>query len=148
MSIAPEVKVWLENTQDPGILPSKEVYLSQAEVKDLITKTPKEVALIDLRKADFVGGKIKGALNLPAQGIQGSIEDLYDLYKSAGKKEVVVYCRSSRDRATRVWGWFEKLVKEKGDEDFKPYILTGGFTGWVAQGQEYIDLVEDYVPQN
>lgn len=58
-----------------------------------------------------------------------------------------MFLGSSRDRASRVWGWFENKAKQEGENGPKPYILKGGFSGWVAQGPEYTDLVDDYVPQ-
>ena len=126
-NLTTELQAWWNNTQDPGVQPDESDYLSQEKVKDIIKNCPKEMALIDLRKNDFIvsataqsfhsminctflllsyllvyscwqqanihqGGKIKGALNLPAQGIHNSIDDLYDLFKASGKKEIVVYC--------------------------------------------------------
>ena len=46
-----------------------------------------------------------------------------------------------------MWGWFENKAKQESGNGPKPYILRGGFSGWVAQGPEYTDLVDDYVPQ-
>ncbi|KAF5107359.1 hypothetical protein DV495_004261 [Geotrichum candidum] len=134
----PDLQAWFDNTQDPGVQPAESDYLPQEKVKDIIKNNPKEIALIDLRKGDFIG-------------IHNSIDDLYDLYKASGKKEIVIYCLmflgSSRDRASRVWGWFENKAKQEGENGPKPYILKGGFSGWVAQGPEYTELVDDYVPQ-
>ena len=59
---------------------------------------------------------------------------------------IFVFLGSSRDRAIRVWGWFEQIARSKNQPFPKPFILKGGFNGWVAEGQEYIDLVDDYSP--
>ena len=58
-----------------------------------------------------------------------------------------MFLGSSRDRASRVWGWFENKAKQEGENGPKTNILKGGFSGWVAQGPEYTELVDDYVPQ-
>lgn len=60
------------------------------------------------------------------------------------KRRVINYLGSSRDRATRVWGWFEDIARQKGESAPKPKILKGGFTAFVAEGEDYQKLVDDY----
>lgn len=53
-NLPPDLQAWWNSTQDPGVKPDESVYLTQEKVKDLIESNPKEIALIDLRKNDFV----------------------------------------------------------------------------------------------
>ena len=53
-NLTTELQAWWNNTQDPGVQPDESDYLSQEKVKDIIKNNPKEIALIDLRKGDFI----------------------------------------------------------------------------------------------
>ena len=50
----PDLQAWFDNTQDPGVQPAESDYLPQEKVKDIIKNNPKVIALIDLRKGDFI----------------------------------------------------------------------------------------------
>jgi hypothetical protein len=52
-SLPPDLQAWWDSTPDAGVQPDESVYLSQEKVKNLIKNSPKEIALIDLRKNDF-----------------------------------------------------------------------------------------------
>ncbi|VVT57413.1 uncharacterized protein SAPINGB_P005683 [Magnusiomyces paraingens] len=128
---SPEIVNWIQSTPEPSVKPSEKDYLEPSAVAELIRRSPKDIAIIDLRKNDFVGGKIKGAFNIPAQSIYHSVDDLYDLFDKAEKKEIIVHCVSSRDRATRTWGWLTDYKNSKGSGP-EIFILKGGFNAFKA----------------
>lgn len=131
---SPEIVAWLQATPEPSAKPSEKDYLDAAAAADLIRQSPNDLAILDLRKNDFVGGKIVGAFNIPAQSVYHSIGDLYNLFEKAGKKEIIIHCVSSRDRATRTWGWFSDYKNSKENPSNGPeiVILKGGFNGFKA----------------
>lgn len=138
---SPEIVQWLNTTPVPETTPLESDYVDSSEVASLIKNSPDDIAIIDLRKNDFVGGKIKGALNIPYTSITNSIGDLYRLFSKAGKKQVIIHCVSSRDRATRTWGWFNDYQNKNADgaDKLKITILRGGFKAFVENNS---DLVE------
>lgn len=128
---SPEIINWLASTPEASVEPAEDDYLDPVAVANLIETSPESIAIIDLRKNDFIGGKIKGALNIPAQSIYHSISDLYELFEKAGKKQIIVHCVSSRQRATRTWGWFTDYENTKNESDkLKISILKGGFNAF------------------
>lgn len=50
-----------------------------------------ELLLVDVRRADYEGGAIKGSLNLPAHSFHMNRGVLYDLCKRAGAKNIAFY---------------------------------------------------------
>ncbi|KAF2756635.1 hypothetical protein EJ05DRAFT_70936 [Pseudovirgaria hyperparasitica] len=53
---------------------------------------PLPLLLIDVRRNDYLGGAIKGSLNLPAETFHANRAELYELCRRAGVAEVVFYC--------------------------------------------------------
>jgi arsenical-resistance protein 2 len=51
---------------------------------------------------------------------------------------------SSRGRGTRAAGWFDDLIKEKGQQSMKSLVLLEGIAGWAAAGKEYTDMMDGY----
>ncbi|KAI1331485.1 Rhodanese-like domain-containing protein [Xylariaceae sp. FL0255] len=111
----------------------------------------RDVVIVDLRRNDFEGGSIKGAINLPVQSLYPTIPTLYGLFQAAGVKFIIWYCNSCGDRGTRAAGWFQDHIDDKNNEDMKSAILIGGIKGWAAGGSEYVQLMDgykaDYWPQ-
>ncbi|KAK6331873.1 hypothetical protein TWF718_002412 [Orbilia javanica] len=105
----------------------------------------KDFVLVDLRRNDYEGGTIRGAINLPAQSLYPTIPTLYDLFKAGNVKQVIWYCGSSTGRGTRAAGWFADHIDDKGDTEMKSVILEGGIKGWVKGGKEYTDTMIGYV---
>lgn len=138
-----EVSQWLESTPKALAQPQESDYLDPLAVAESIRTHPQDLAILDLRKNDFVGGKIKGAVNVPAQSIYHSVTDLYDLFEKAGKKEVIVHCASSKNRATRAWGWFKDYADSKPkDQKLQVLILKGGFNAFKNEAGNS-DLIEN-----
>ncbi|KAK6346129.1 hypothetical protein TWF730_010460 [Orbilia blumenaviensis] len=105
----------------------------------------KDFVLVDLRRNDYEGGTIRGAINLPAQSLHPTIPTLYDIFKAGNVKQVIWYCGSSGGRGTRAAGWFADHIDDKEDTEMKSVILAGGIKGWVKGGKEYTDTMIDYV---
>ncbi|RJE21130.1 RHOD [Aspergillus sclerotialis] len=100
--------------------------------------------LADLRRNDFEGGTIRGALNLPAQSLYPRIPTSYSLLKRAGVKHVIWYCGSCGGRGTRAAGWFVDYLKDQSDTTMKSLVLEGGIKGWARAGPEYTGFMDEY----
>ncbi|KAI8631441.1 Rhodanese-like domain-containing protein [Xylariaceae sp. FL1651] len=105
----------------------------------------REFVLIDLRRNDYEGGTIRGALNLPAQTLFPTIPTLYSLFKASNIRYVIWYCGSSRGRGTRAAAWFNDYIQEQGDNDMQSVILLGGIKGWATAGEEYVKFMDGYI---
>ncbi|KUJ16666.1 Rhodanese-like protein [Mollisia scopiformis] len=108
----------------------------------------KDFVLVDLRKADYEGGTIRGSINLPAQSLYPTIPSLYNLFSSAGIPTVIWYCGSSGGRATRAASWFADYIKHQNDVKMESDILEGGIKGWAKAGPEYVGLMNAYNPSS
>ncbi|ANB14047.1 hypothetical protein AWJ20_5003 [Sugiyamaella lignohabitans] len=139
--IPPAVQEWLDKYPEPNNKTLR--YVDKSEVAEAIRRGSTDFLIIDLRKDDFVGGKIKGAYNIPAQSIYNSVEDLYKLAEDSGKKTIYVHCRSSRDRATRTAGYFNDVADNNGNT-ITTKIIRGGILDWVSGGPEYTQLLDEY----
>ncbi|BAE56260.1 unnamed protein product [Aspergillus oryzae RIB40] len=106
----------------------------------------KDFVLVDLRRADYEGGTIRGSLNLPAQSLYPTIPTLYKLLAASKVESVIWYCDtgSSAGRGTRAGGWFADYLQDQGETTLKSLVLEGGIKGWVAAGPEYTDLMDGY----
>lgn len=138
----PHIQAWLDKYPAPK---HQADYVEKKVVLDAMTAKTGDYIIIDLRRDDFKGGRICGALNLPAQSFYGSVTQIYDLAAKSGKKHIFVHCMSSRDRAIRTCGWLED-EKARVNGSVKPLIIQGGFLAWIAGGKEYTDLVDEYDP--
>lgn len=118
------------------------------------------------------GGTIRGSLNLPAQSLWQSLDTLYELCANAGVSLAIFYCGtlppmsqnliciipiaqrvaltnssgSSRGRGTRAAGWFQDRCNAHGGASVKGVVLLDGINGWAEAGQEYVELMDGYVP--
>lgn len=143
MSLHPEVEDWLGKYPEPqGIAP----IVQKEQVLEWLQSGDNKEMIIDLRKHDFKGGKIKGALCLHYTGVYNSIEDIYQLCKSAGKTKIIIHCWSSRQRAVKTAGWFFDILKAHNDDSIEVFVLEGGIKGWVEGGKKYTDLMIEFEP--
>ncbi|GAP90864.1 putative arsenate reductase [Rosellinia necatrix] len=108
----------------------------------------RDFVLVDVRRNDYEGGTILGAINLPAQSLYPTIPALYQLFKRAGIRHVIWYCGSSGGRGTRAAGWFNDHLEEHGDTSMKSAILRGGIKGWATAGEDFVRLMDGYVPEH
>lgn len=105
------------------------------------------VLLIDVRRTDYLGGAIRGSLNIPAQGFWWNRGMLYELAYKADIEWVVFTCGSSSPtgRGRRCAAWFLEFVRNvAGDTDMHVSVLEGGVKGWVKAGPQYTALMDGY----
>ncbi|KAI0875600.1 Rhodanese-like domain-containing protein [Hypoxylon argillaceum] len=107
----------------------------------------RDFILVDVRRNDYEGGTIRGAINLPAQTLFPTIPALYQLFKNASIRQIIWYCGSSRGRGTRAAGWFNDYIQEQGDKEMQSVILAGGIKGWATAGEDFVRLMDGYVPE-
>lgn len=122
-------------------------FLPRTAMLELL-KSPSHTAgrdflLVDLRRADHVGGTIQSSMNLPAQTLHPSIPTLYALATAAGVTTVIFYCGSSAGRGARAAAWLQDHIDQLGSE-LKSVALEGGIKGWVKAGDEYTALMDGY----
>ncbi|KAF1960729.1 hypothetical protein CC80DRAFT_396618, partial [Byssothecium circinans] len=125
--------------------------ITREQVLDMLKEkngtAKRDFMLVDLRRADHVGGTIHSSINLPAQSLYPSLPALYTLFKAASISKVIWYCSSSRGRGTRATGWFEDYLKSEGDTSMTSLVLAEGIKGWVDAGPEYVVLMDEYDPK-
>ncbi|OBR02289.1 Trypsin-like serine typically contains c-terminal pdz domain protein [Colletotrichum higginsianum IMI 349063] len=114
------------------------------------------VAVVDVRDDDYIGGHIKGAINMPSRSLEATMPTL--IRRLQGKKTVVFHCALSQQRgpsaALRYLREREQLLASKkpqgtADEsaDTEPqtvYVLDRGFVGWQEVYGEDERLTEGY----
>lgn len=89
-------------------------------------------AVIDVRDADFEGGHIEGAINVPSETFATQLgrllaEELHD------KDEVIVHCMMSQQRGPYCANLLVHEIQKKGLPGPKVRVLKGGFNGWVTE---------------
>ncbi|KAI5919784.1 Rhodanese-like protein [Camillea tinctor] len=95
------------------------------------------IAIVDVRDGDFIGGHIKSCLHFPTSSLDATMPTL--MRKLADKHTVVFHCALSQQRgpsaALRYLREKEAAAPEKkdGEEQQKVYILDRGFVGWQEQ---------------
>ncbi|KAK0629524.1 Rhodanese-like domain-containing protein [Bombardia bombarda] len=103
-----------------------------------------DFVLVDLRRNDFEGGTIRGSINLPAQSLHPTLPTVYSMFKSAGVRQVIWYCGSSRGRGSRAAGWLADYLQTVGDTTMKSLALLEGVRGWASAGEQYVEWMDEY----
>ncbi len=117
----------------------------------LLSSPPPNLAIIDVRDSDHIGGNIKGSTWVPSNTLDFRIPELLRSLKD--KDQVIFHCALSQQRgpsaalryARERKGLAGKLV---GDAEEKPQevcVLVGGFNMWQAKYGEDERLTENYV---
>ncbi|ETS80711.1 hypothetical protein PFICI_08240 [Pestalotiopsis fici W106-1] len=126
----------------PSIQMTRDAVL--ALISDTGNVAGKQYVIVDLRRNDFVGGHIRGSINLPAQTLQSSLPTLYNMCKAAGVQKVIWYCMSSRGRGTRGADLFSNYLQARGDSVMESIILVEGIRGWANAGDKFTDWLDEY----
>ncbi|TKW48664.1 CDC25-like phosphatase YCH1 [Colletotrichum tanaceti] len=114
------------------------------------------VAVVDVRDDDYIGGHIKGAINMPSRSLEATMPTL--IRRLQGKKTVVFHCALSQQRgpsaALRYLRERERTLASKKSPgtaeepaDAEPqtvYVLDRGFVGWQEVYGEDERLTEGY----
>ncbi|KAI0487131.1 Rhodanese-like domain-containing protein [Xylaria cf. heliscus] len=108
----------------------------------------RDFILVDVRRNDYEGGTVRGAINLPAQSLYPTIPALYQLFKNASIRHVIWYCGSSAGRGTRAAAWFNDHIREQGDQQMQSVILRGGIKGWATAGEDFVNFMDGYVSEH
>ncbi|KAK1484760.1 uncharacterized protein CCOS01_13483 [Colletotrichum costaricense] len=115
------------------------------------------VAVVDVREDDYLGGHIKGCINMPSRSLDATMPTL--MRRLEGKKTVVFHCALSQQRGPSA---ALRYLRERdqnlasnttatdsaGDsasaEPQTVYVLDRGFVGWQEKYGEDERLTEGY----
>lgn len=107
-------------------------YLTARDLHSLLLDPSKSSTLliVDVRDEDFEGGNIAGALNVPSDEFQESIDRVYAA--ASGKESIIFHCALSQQRGPRCARFMAEHVATNGRNDGFPniFILEKGFSGW------------------
>ncbi|KAF9136716.1 hypothetical protein BGX30_010930 [Mortierella sp. GBA39] len=147
---------------------TRPAFVDGAVVKDILedkSKVPgKDYLIIDVRDSDYIGGHIRGSVNIPAHDIRENLPTLIEEYKAV--PQLIFHCALSQVRGPKAANrWAEALAARddaaaadvaateraaveaanKGPLTQQVNILRGGFGEWQRQYKNDKNLVEDYV---
>lgn len=114
---------------------------------DTSSPLPSNVAIIDVRDSDHIGGHIRGSTWIPSSQLDYKVPEMIRTLRD--KETVVFHCALSQQRgpsaALRYLREKERLDtgKEEGKEQ-KVVVLRGGFTEWQEKYGEDEVLTEGY----
>lgn len=117
----------------------------------LLSSPPPNLAIIDVRDSDHIGGNIKGSTWIPSNTFDFRIPELLRSLKD--KDRVVFHCALSQQRgpsaalryAREREGLAGNLVGDAEKKSQEICILVGGFNMWQAKYGEDERLTENYV---
>ena len=111
------------------------------------------LAIVDVRDSDYIGGHIRGCINVPSPSLDWKIPELVRQLKD--KEIVVFHCALSQQRGPNAALSYlrekERIFpanNEKGGEEEEQkqhvYVLEGGFVKWQEKYGEDERLTEGY----
>ncbi|OLN87374.1 CDC25-like phosphatase YCH1, partial [Colletotrichum chlorophyti] len=114
------------------------------------------VAVVDVRDDDYIGGHIKGCINMPSRSLEAMMPTL--VRRLEGKETVVFHCALSQQRgpsaALRYLRERDQILASRkpagSSEEQVPkqpqtvYVLDRGFVGWQEVYGEDERLTEGY----
>jgi rhodanese-related sulfurtransferase len=111
-------------------------FITRETLASLIRSKSTNLAVIDVRDSDYIGGHIAGGTNVPVNTHDYRMPELIRTLKD--KDTVVFHCALSQQRgpssALRYLREKERLEGAKPDgkegEQQKVYVLEGGFVKW------------------
>ncbi|KAI9291761.1 Rhodanese-like protein [Neoconidiobolus thromboides FSU 785] len=110
-----------------------------------------DIAIVDVRDNDFVGGNVTGVINSPSKKYEDEKQELYNRVKD--KKRVIFYCGSSTGRGPRIAGFYKDFLNQRqkeddfdGNKDQKVEVLSYGFKAWYPLYKDETKLVENFDP--
>ncbi|OJJ81619.1 phosphatase YCH1 [Aspergillus glaucus CBS 516.65] len=113
----------------------------------LSTSTPSNLAIVDVRDSDHIGGHIYGSTWVPSATLELRIPELVRTLKD--KETVVFHCALSQQRgpsaALRYARAREGAVGAEESHNQKVYVLEGGFVQWQEKFGNDKRLTEAYV---
>lgn len=117
----------------------------------LLSSPPQNLAIIDVRDSDHIGGHIKGSTWIPSNTLDFRLPELLRTLKD--KDQVIFHCALSQQRGPSAAlkyarGRQELAGKVVGDAEKRNQevcVLDGGFSMWQAKYGEDERLTENYV---
>ncbi len=82
---------------------------------------------------------VKTAINIPAQSFYMIRSNWLNLLGQIPL--VIFYCSSSSGRGPRCAGWYQDLLKEKGNTVSEAAILVGEIKGWSEHEKDLTDPI-------
>ena len=119
--------------------------------EQLLSSPPPNLAIIDVRDSDHVGGHIKGSIWVPNNTLDLRMPEL--LRTLSDKDQVVFHCGLSQQRGPSVALRYArerealagKLVVDAENKDQEVCVLVGGFNRLQAKYGEDERLAENFV---
>jgi rhodanese-related sulfurtransferase len=117
----------------------------------LLSSSQSNIAIIDVRDSDHVGGHIKGSTWIPNNTLDFRIPELLRTLKD--KDKVIFHCALSQQRGPKAALTYArqrealagKLLGDAEKKEQEICVLDGGFNMWQAKYGEDERLTEDYV---
>lgn len=117
----------------------------------LLSGPPANLAVVDVRDSDHIGGHIRGSIWMPSSTLDYRMPELLRTLKD--KDRVIFHCALSQERGPRAALRYarEKEAADNGKENTsgetqkqEVLYLTGGFNMWQAKYGEDERLTEAY----
>ncbi|KAJ3015834.1 UNVERIFIED_CONTAM: hypothetical protein HDU68_012546 [Siphonaria sp. JEL0065] len=135
---------WWDAYPAPKATPEKWTHEQVAElVRNPVLVPGKDYLVVDVRRADFGGGTVKGAVNVHAQTFYDELPAFVAKYRDVPK--VFFFCNSSNGRGPRSAAWYQDRLDENGINTSAGLVLGGGIKGWIAAYKDSApELIEGY----
>ncbi|GLD94912.1 hypothetical protein PINS_up003537 [Pythium insidiosum] len=120
-------------------------YIAASELATALRRTADaRPVVIDVRDEDFVGGHIRGAVNVPEWQFRDDdfVDQLVEKYRHA--PQIVFHCMFSQVRGPRCANRFLQRVQSLLEESERPrvQVLVGGYTRFEETYRGEADLFE------
>ena len=115
----------------PGIL-KLPTNVSREDLASMLSSpSSSEVAVIDVRDHDHIGGHIAVSQHVPSQTLDVALPELVRTLKN--KKRVVFHCMLSQQRGPKAARMYAEEREKFGQQDWpeqEVLVLVGGFDSW------------------
>ncbi|AOA64651.1 Phosphatase [Komagataella phaffii CBS 7435] len=126
-------------------------YLDSAQlyqwIKQNASSSGSKFLVVDVRDSDYVGGHIRGGLNVPSSTVKSQLEPLFNRLLENDVKDVVFHCALSQQRAPSSAMLFIRYLNQQNSDltkGLKIWILKGGFVKWQEAYGEDDSVTEAY----
>ncbi|RSH93889.1 hypothetical protein EHS25_006541 [Saitozyma podzolica] len=136
-------------------------YITADELAKLLksksTKDINDVAVVDVRDDDFVGGNIVAAMNVPSGTFHANVQDLVKRLENgelhprgqAWLPKVVFHCALSQQRGPKAARTYAEarelcLTEKQREKAQQIYVLRDGFSGFQSKFRDDPELVEKF----
>ncbi|KAK0469236.1 Rhodanese-like domain-containing protein [Desarmillaria tabescens] len=108
--------------------------ISAADLHSLLADAKSgQILVVDVRRTDFEGSFIKGAINLPAHSFYPTLQSLMPILTRYPL--VVFHCNNCKPggRGPRAAGWYQDELNRRGLTESRAAVLEGGIKGWISK---------------